>query len=265
MPKVLSRPKKCHQSSNHNINILELVTSINVPFPPKITIKDLLAKVTPHDNKPGRTPNAFISYKMVLHRALKSQGFKYPIWVISKIASLKWKHYEPNHVKSHYIKLADEAKQDYKKSGPFFIMAPDCKGEKETNPQKESFDVESDNYNASIHLNNEEQGSYNCLTFGQQTMDFFNGFSVPSFLNESCLNESFAPLNESSTLLYESSASLNEYPKSLYESSVPLNDHLTHLNESPAPLTTISNVPIPNYIYICYPQYIIVNDTRYQS
>ncbi|CAG8663580.1 1396_t:CDS:1 [Racocetra persica] len=256
MPKTLSRPKKRHPPSTHNINIHELVTSINVPFPPKITIKDLLAKVTSHDNKPGRTPNAFISYKMVLHRALKSQGCNYPISVISKIASLKWNYYEPNHVKSHYVKLADEAKQDHKKSGPFFIMAPDCKSKKETNPKKEIFEVESDSCNASIHLNNGEQGSYSDQPFEQQTMDFLNGFSA--FSAPSVLNESSTFLNESSEFLDESSASLNE--------------HSTFLDESSAPLTPISNDFLQNpnlywayfinngcfYIYP-YPFYIIDN------
>ncbi|CAG8784857.1 14174_t:CDS:1, partial [Gigaspora rosea] len=135
MPKVSSRSKK----SSNNVNIPELVTTIKIPFPPDITTEDLLANAAPHDNKPGRTPNAFISYKMALHRELKSQGFNFPIPVISKIASLKWK-YEPVHVRNHYTRLADEAKQYYRRSRPFFIMAPGCKDEKETNPQKEGLE-----------------------------------------------------------------------------------------------------------------------------
>ncbi|CAG8495590.1 10905_t:CDS:1, partial [Racocetra fulgida] len=88
-------------------------------------------------------------------------------------------------------------------------MTPDCKSKKETNPKKEIFEVESDSCNVSIHLNNEEQGSYSDQTFEQQTMDFLNGFSA--FSAPFVLNEPSTFLNESSTFLDESSASLNEH------------------------------------------------------
>ncbi|CAG8539672.1 19446_t:CDS:1 [Gigaspora margarita] len=229
MPKVSSRSKK-----SSNVNIPELVTTIKVPFPSDITTEDLLANVAPHDNKPGRTPNAFISYKMALHRELKSQGFNYPIPVISKIASLKWK-YEPVHVRNYYTRLADEAKQDYRRSRPFFIMAPGCKDEKETNPQKEGLEVEVDNCNVNTHFDNRIQEPYNDLHFGQQEMNTLNEPFVPFFSNEFS-----TPLNEHSISLNEYSAPLNEHPISLNEYSAPSNGFFTSLNEPLAPLNETS-------------------------
>ncbi|CAG8714982.1 17310_t:CDS:1, partial [Dentiscutata heterogama] len=243
--------------SSHNIDINEIVTTINVPFPPDITTKDLLAKSDLHGSKPRRTPNAFISYKMVLHRELKSQGFNYPIPVISRIASLKWQ-YEPMSVKSHYMKLADKAKQDYRRSRPFFIMAPSCKNEKETDPQKEGLEVEIDNCNESTHSDNGEQESYHYLPFelGQQEMDLLNASFIPFFSNEysASLYESSAPLNESSAPLNGSSVFLNGF-------------FITSLNEPSVllyyPLTSISNdsLQISNF-YLMDPIYYITPDTN---
>ncbi|CAG8599896.1 10239_t:CDS:2 [Dentiscutata erythropus] len=248
MPKVSSpRSKK----SSNNIDIHKIATTTNVPFPPDITTKDLLAKSELHGSKPRRTPNAFISYKMVLHRELKSQGFNYPIPVISRVASLKWQ-YEPMFVKSHYMKLADKAKQDYRKSRPFFIMAPGCKNEKETNPQKEGLEVEIDNCNESTHSDNGEQESYNVLPFElrQQEMNLLNASFIPLFSNEY------------SASLYEYSAPLNEYSTTLNGSSVFLNEVFTSLNEPSVFLydtsTSISNdsLQISNF----YPIYYIIPD-----
>ncbi|CAG8551150.1 3769_t:CDS:2 [Scutellospora calospora] len=153
MPKTPSRTKKRLSASYENVNIQELISSINLTFPPTITAKDLLAKVAPN--------------------------------------GLKWS-YEPNFVKSHYTKLADEAKRDYKKLCTFFIIVSGPKNEKETNSQQQSFDIEieTDNCNTSTHVNNNiGQEYYNNLTFEQQEMNlhntFLNEFSAPYFSNES--------------------------------------------------------------------------------
>ncbi|CAG8543710.1 3918_t:CDS:2 [Diversispora eburnea] len=94
--------------------------SIKIPFPPHITINDLIAKTSPHGNNPGRTPNAFIAYKMGIHRVLRNEKCNYSIPAISKFASRNWAN-EPPQVKKYYKKLANEAKKIYEKSRPIFI------------------------------------------------------------------------------------------------------------------------------------------------
>ncbi|CAG8706473.1 6084_t:CDS:1 [Gigaspora margarita] len=92
-------------------------------LPPPITIEYLcgLNNFSPHDNKPGQTPNAFIIYKMALHETLKKLNKSYLLSTFSKLASEKWNN-ESEHVKLAYKKLAADVKLERKKMHPFVFL-----------------------------------------------------------------------------------------------------------------------------------------------
>lgn len=118
--KVMTTAKrgKKERGENHKNEAIDNI--IEIPFPPPITVDDLIAKTSPHGNNPGRTPNAFIAYKMGIHRVLRNEKCNYQIPAISRLASDNWAK-EPPHVKKYYKKLANEAKEKYERSRPIFI------------------------------------------------------------------------------------------------------------------------------------------------
>ncbi|CAG8774435.1 10178_t:CDS:1 [Cetraspora pellucida] len=111
----------------HNkLNIHE--TQVNLPdielrspFLPVITVEELckLKRFSPHDNKPGQSPNSFIIYKMELHREIKKTNVR--LGDFSKIASKLWEN-EPECVKIAYRKLAEAVKSEHKKKFPFVFL-----------------------------------------------------------------------------------------------------------------------------------------------
>ena len=87
---------------------------IKPPFPPKISVHDLLSRTESADMKNNkRIPNAFIIYRMALSRELASKNYKVSLSQISTMASNMWKN-ELDEVKQAYIKLSNDAKALYK-------------------------------------------------------------------------------------------------------------------------------------------------------
>ncbi|CAI2185185.1 19569_t:CDS:1 [Funneliformis geosporum] len=80
--------------------------SIKPPFPPLLDPKDLL--IIGKDNKPTRSPNAFIIYRKVFFKTVRNEGHVLPMTAISSMASQSWER-EPEEVKKYYKKLAKEA------------------------------------------------------------------------------------------------------------------------------------------------------------
>ncbi|CAB4490770.1 unnamed protein product [Rhizophagus irregularis] len=88
------------------------------PFPPALTIDDLIKNAQTSDNKPKMVPNAFIAYRMALIREyrIKNKNIKLPrMGVFSRIAENSWNK-EPQHVKGYYNKLTQDAKLFYKQN-----------------------------------------------------------------------------------------------------------------------------------------------------
>jgi len=85
---------------------------VEFPFPPRISIYDLLSKASFSGNN-KRIPNAFITYRMSLQRELVSKGCKVSLSELSIMASNAWKH-ESEVVKQAYINLVNDAKVLYK-------------------------------------------------------------------------------------------------------------------------------------------------------
>ncbi|GBB90784.1 hypothetical protein RclHR1_17870001 [Rhizophagus clarus] len=79
---------------------------IKPPFPPLIDPKDLL--IIGKDNKPTRSPNAFIIYRKVFFKTIKNEGHVLPMTSISSMASQSWEQ-ESEEIKNYYKMLAKEA------------------------------------------------------------------------------------------------------------------------------------------------------------
>nr|ANQ32569.1 MATA-HMG [Rhizophagus irregularis] len=111
-------------NSNDETNIIinspnnNLVNIFKPPFPPALTIDDLIKNAQTSDNKPKMVPNAFIAYRMALIREyrIKNKNIKLPrMGVFSRIAENSWNK-EPQHVKGYYNKLTQDAKLFYKQN-----------------------------------------------------------------------------------------------------------------------------------------------------
>src|SRR6266487_1457243 len=95
---------------------------ISVPFPPKITIQDLIPAAGNHNLK---VPNAFIAYRIELVRELKSQNIFFDRTKISTLASKLWAK-EPEEVKKYYKLMSSEARLQYNQGrGLTFISNSD--------------------------------------------------------------------------------------------------------------------------------------------
>lgn len=81
---------------------------IEVPYPPPIDAKDLIAQ-RKDGNIPSRSPNAFLIYRRVFVKLLKAQNYAFKMTDVSSMASAHWKH-EPEFVKQAYLQIAGEAK-----------------------------------------------------------------------------------------------------------------------------------------------------------
>ncbi|KAG9287115.1 hypothetical protein G9A89_001009 [Geosiphon pyriformis] len=85
---------------------------IKPDFPPDLTHKELLVnaleklKVT---GKAGKTPNAFMAYRMALRKQISKTGFRPTMGELSTIAGNLWES-EPQNVKEAYQKLSREVK-----------------------------------------------------------------------------------------------------------------------------------------------------------
>ncbi|CAG8666984.1 23797_t:CDS:1 [Dentiscutata erythropus] len=114
---------KRNKSNTREIQMTLPDIEIGSLLPPPITIEYLcsLNNFSPHDNKPGQTPNAFIIYKMALHNVLKELNKSYSLEKFSKLASKKWKN-ESEHVKLAYKRLAADVKSERKKMHPFVFL-----------------------------------------------------------------------------------------------------------------------------------------------
>lgn len=89
---------------------------INIPFPPTITINELL---TPRKNCiKSKAPNSFMIYRQNYVRELQNQNLSYAMTDISGIISDHWKNEKPD-VVEFYKNLAQEANKRHKeKYGP---------------------------------------------------------------------------------------------------------------------------------------------------
>ncbi|CAG8726522.1 14746_t:CDS:1, partial [Racocetra fulgida] len=121
-----TKPKNTRQNkfNTHETQATLPDIKIRSPFLPLLTVKELcsLKNFPPHENKPGQSPNAFIIYKMELHRELKKEIFT--LSDFSKLASKRWKS-EPEYVKTAYRNLADAVKCEHRKKFPFVILQDD--------------------------------------------------------------------------------------------------------------------------------------------
>src|SRR5947199_10209894 len=93
---------------------LNIPNDIKFPFPPKISIYDLLSRTTLLNGNNKRIPNAFIIYRMTLHRELVSKGYKVSLSQLSTMAANAWKC-ESEEAKQAYIDLVNDAKVLYRK------------------------------------------------------------------------------------------------------------------------------------------------------
>ncbi|CAI2190373.1 13002_t:CDS:1 [Funneliformis geosporum] len=84
-----------------------------LPFPPVLTIDELLANAVKSKKPKVIIPNSFIIYRMSLHREYRNKQMKLPsMKKLSKIAKSSWNK-ESQIVKNEYIKLAKDAKTLY--------------------------------------------------------------------------------------------------------------------------------------------------------
>ncbi|CAG8449612.1 18259_t:CDS:2 [Rhizophagus irregularis] len=84
---------------------------INIPFPPTITIAELL---TPKKNCiKSKAPNCFMIYRQNYVRELQNQKLSYAMTDISGFISDSWKNESPN-VVEFYKNLAQEANKQHK-------------------------------------------------------------------------------------------------------------------------------------------------------
>jgi hypothetical protein len=60
------------------------------------------------DNKPSRSPNAFIIYRKVFLKTTRDQGYFLPMTIVSSMASKSWDQ-EPSEIRNYYKKLSKEA------------------------------------------------------------------------------------------------------------------------------------------------------------
>lgn len=96
-----SNPELPNQVMNHSSHPF-----ITPPFPPHIDPKDLL--IVSKDNKPSRSPNAFIIYRKVFLKTTRDQGYLLPMTIVSSMASKSWDQ-ESDEVRNYYKKLAKDA------------------------------------------------------------------------------------------------------------------------------------------------------------
>lgn len=96
-----SNPELPNQIMNHSSHPF-----IKPPFPPLIDPKDLL--IISKDNKPSRSPNAFIIYRKVFLKTTRDQGYFLPMTIVSSMASKSWDK-ESEEVRDYYKNLAKEA------------------------------------------------------------------------------------------------------------------------------------------------------------
>jgi len=112
---------------------------IKPPFPPLIDPKDLL--IIGKDNKPSRSPNAFIIYRKVFFKTTRDQGYSLPMTIVSSMASKSWDQ-EPDEVRSYYKTLAKEAYKYRTEKFPKKI-----KRRKKKEPWKADIAFQNDLYN----------------------------------------------------------------------------------------------------------------------
>ncbi|CAJ0847394.1 1567_t:CDS:10 [Entrophospora sp. SA101] len=99
---------------NQVINMESSKPFIKLPFPPLIDTQQLILnskkKSCARNNShvPLRAPNAFIIYRKVFVEAVKSEGHRLPMTVISSMASRSWEN-ETDVVKEEYKRLSREA------------------------------------------------------------------------------------------------------------------------------------------------------------
>ncbi|RIA83446.1 hypothetical protein C1645_833835 [Glomus cerebriforme] len=96
-----SNPEFPNQIMNHSSHPF-----IKPPFPPLIDPKDLL--IISKDNKPSRSPNAFIIYRKVFLKTTRDQGYFLPMTIVSSMASKSWDQ-ESDEVRDYYKRLAKDA------------------------------------------------------------------------------------------------------------------------------------------------------------
>ncbi|CAG8631406.1 9714_t:CDS:1 [Funneliformis caledonium] len=85
-----------------------------VPYPPKITAKDIVEKAKLRNNS-SKSPNKFLIYRKAFVTELLNQGFNYSMTDISKFIGERWRK-EPKHVKDTYQEISCQANRLHKES-----------------------------------------------------------------------------------------------------------------------------------------------------
>ncbi|CAG8557873.1 9927_t:CDS:2 [Funneliformis caledonium] len=197
---------------------------IKPPFPPLIDPKDLL--IIGKDNKPSRSPNAFIIYRKVFFKTTRDQGYFLPMTIVSSMASKSWDQ-ESEEVRGYYKLLAKEA---YKYRTERF-------------PKKIKRRRKKEPWNADIAFQND---LYN--TFFDETNDTNNVSSQISSPNLEQQGYDASSFNEN--LFQEFSASNNS--SSMPSPIIMSNDVLTQNSDQPYLSNAEFNVQLNNDFPINY-------------
>ncbi|CAG8504848.1 13855_t:CDS:2 [Funneliformis mosseae] len=116
-------------------NILHRMT---LPFPPNISVDELLEKSRNNNSQPGKVPNCFLIYRLVWVEQIKRVGIKLDLSEISSFVGHKWKC-ERKEVTDYYRKLSSDAKTKFRtNSKPRFIFHNKCELNNAEQPQDDA-------------------------------------------------------------------------------------------------------------------------------
>ncbi|CAG8590624.1 283_t:CDS:1 [Ambispora gerdemannii] len=115
-PRITTRPIifiDSNNPANQNQIITHSDTSLmfRPPFPPALEADDIFCK-KPDGTNPTKPPNAFMLYRRAFVKVALANGYKFPMTVISSMASQAWRQELP-FVKDEYKKLSKEAKKNH--------------------------------------------------------------------------------------------------------------------------------------------------------
>ncbi|CAG8699875.1 917_t:CDS:1 [Gigaspora margarita] len=148
---------------------------LDLSFPPIIKVDEFLSN-EPEYRQP---PNAYMIYRKVYNRTLKSKRMRLSLTSVSKLSSASWKK-APAEVKGWYKKFAAEVRQQHRKMylrykevrpGPtksdvssckVWIFVPENPGQSSTNLETISTEITKNNV-SNKHINIMDSNNFNDL------------------------------------------------------------------------------------------------------
>ncbi|CAG8490628.1 9363_t:CDS:1 [Diversispora eburnea] len=107
-------------SVNMSLNINHInIASIVVPFPPSISIDEIIHIHLKNGIKCNKTMNPFMIYRIEYNLIVAKYNLK--LKDVSKFARNSWKN-EPEEVKIYYRQMAEEVKKTYKEKRPLCFI-----------------------------------------------------------------------------------------------------------------------------------------------